>query len=162
MGVAEATADAGGDEDSHVQGHLAAEFGVAFDKLFEIYAPYELHRHEVLFANLAEVVRLEDVGVDEVGHEPGLADEILLELRDARVLLANQLDGDDLAEIADSLLGGFVDQSHAAFGQFAGEFVLKLVEDVLEGSRRHGPEKNRPGDAWQELCSNIARFLLHA
>jgi hypothetical protein len=46
-----------------------------------------------------EVVGLDDVGVDQVGDEPGFADEILLEFRDGRVLLANEFDGDHLAKL---------------------------------------------------------------
>ena len=85
------------------------------------------------------MVGLDDVGVDEIGHQPGLADEILLELRDAGIFLPNQLDGDSLAEIAGALLHRLVNQTHSAFGQLVRQLVFQLVEDVLEG--RHGSRK---------------------
>ena len=63
-------------------------------ELLEIHAVHKLHHHEMLTADKAEMVGLNDVRVDEVRDQPGLADEILLELLDARILLPNQLDGD--------------------------------------------------------------------
>ena len=54
---------------------------LAVEKLLEVHAGDELHHHEVLPADLAEVVGLDDVGMDQVGHEAGLADEAARQAR---------------------------------------------------------------------------------
>jgi hypothetical protein len=50
------------------------------------------------------------------------------------ILLADQLDGDDLPEIARAELHGLVDDAHAALGDLADHLVVQLVEDVRRGA----------------------------
>jgi hypothetical protein len=80
------------------------------------------------------MIGLDNVGVDQVGHEPGLANEVLLKLLDARILLTYQLDGNKFMEIARTVLVSLVDNSHAAFGNLPEQLVVELVENKLQGS----------------------------
>jgi hypothetical protein len=81
------------------------------------------------------MVGLDDVGMDQIGDELGLADEILDEHLLARVMGADDLDGDALGEIACAVLLGFIDNPHAALKDFADDFVAKLA---LNGEECHG------------------------
>jgi hypothetical protein len=81
------------------------------------------------------MVGLDDVRVDQIGDELGLADEILDEHLLARVMGADDLDGDALDEITRTVLLGFIDNPHAALKDFADDFVVKLA---LNGEERHG------------------------
>jgi hypothetical protein len=81
------------------------------------------------------MVGLDDVGMDQIGDELGLADEILDEHLLARVMGADDLDGDALGEIARAVLLGFIDNSHAALKDFADDFIAKLA---LNGEECHG------------------------
>jgi len=105
------------------------------------------------------VVGLDDARVDEVGHEPRLADEILLELLDRGVLLTNQLYGDDLLEIARAELVRLVHDAHAALRELTDHLVMNLVENVFNGG--HDEPHERAHDAhWQECNRDSARNLL--
>ena len=61
--------------------------------------------------------------------------EILDEHLLARVMGADDLDGDALGEIARAFLLGFIDNPHAALKDFADDFVAKLA---LNGEECHG------------------------
>ena len=93
-----------GDENGEVAGKDAFFVGELLGELFEIDAADEFHGDEEHAADFAEMVSLDDVGVDEVGDELGLADEVLDELLVARVVLADDLDGDALDEVARAVL----------------------------------------------------------
>jgi hypothetical protein len=80
------------------------------------------------------MIGLDDVRVDQIGDELGLADEILDEHLLARVMGADDLDGDALGKIARAVLLGFIDNPHAALKDFADDFVVKLA---LDGEKRH-------------------------
>jgi hypothetical protein len=82
------------------------------------------------------MVGLDDVGMDEVGHEAGLANEVVLKLLNGGILFANQLYGYDLAKVSGAELHGLIDQAHPSLRDFAGHLIVELVEDVLNG--RHG------------------------
>jgi hypothetical protein len=75
------------------------------------------------------VVGLDDVGVDEVGHQPGFADEVLLKLLDARILLPNELDGYQFAKVPCAVLEGLIHEAHAALGNLPQQLVMKFVEN---------------------------------
>jgi hypothetical protein len=136
----------------------AADGAVALEELLQVHTRDVFHHHEVLPADLAEVVGLDDVGVDEVGHEPGLADEVLLELLDRRVLLADQFDRDDLLEISGAALVGHVDDTHAALRELLDHLIVDFVEDVFDRGhvvkKRPGPQQRKFGfRLWHEYCS---------
>ena len=120
VGVGEPARHPGDDEGGQVHGHLAAELAVPLKELLDVVAADELHHHEVLAADLAQVVGLDDVRVDQVRHEPGLADEVLLELGDRGILLADQLHGYGLPELAGPQLVGLVHDPHPALGELVG------------------------------------------
>ncbi len=80
------------------------------------------------------MVGLDDVGVDEVGDELGLADEIINELLLARVVLADDLDGDAFYEVARAVLFRLVHDAHAALENLADDLVAELA---LDGEQRH-------------------------
>jgi hypothetical protein len=85
VGVGEAPGHAGRDEYSKVDGDGTVQGAVALDELLEIHAIHEFHDHEMLSPDQAEMIGLDNVRVDQVGHEPGLANEVLLKLLDARI-----------------------------------------------------------------------------
>src|ERR1041385_5937956 len=67
-------------------------------KLFEVHAANEFHCDEKHAARLAKVIRLNNVGVNQIGNELRLTDKILDELFLVGIILANDLDGDALAK----------------------------------------------------------------
>ena len=89
---------------------------------------------------LAQMIGLDDVGVDQVGDELGFADEILDEQFLVGVILADDFDGDALDEIARAVLLGFVDDAHAALKNLADDLVAKFVLDGEERHRADGAE----------------------
>jgi hypothetical protein len=82
------------------------------------------------------MIRLDDIGVDEVGDELGFADEVFDELCLVGVILPDDFDGDALDELAGAVLFGFIHDAHAAFKNFADNFVPKVVLNREQG---HGP-----------------------
>ena len=111
---------------------------MALYKLLQINAFDEFHHHEILAADLPEVISLDNVGMDQVGNESCLTDEVALELCDCRIFLPNNFYRDDLPEIAGSKLHGLVDDAHAALRDLAGHLVVEFVEDVLKFCHGNG------------------------
>ena len=101
-------------------------------ELFEVHAANQLHRDEVNARGFAEMIGLDDVGVDQVRDQLGFADEIIDELFLVGVILANDFDGDAFDEFARAVLLGFVNDAHAAFKNLADDFVAKFVLDCEE------------------------------
>lgn len=85
--------------------------------------------------------------MNEIGHQAGLADEVLLELLDGGVLLADQLYRDDLLEVARPTLKCRVDNPHAALGNLVHHLVMDLVKNVFY--RRHAAHKKAAMGCWQ-------------
>ena len=83
---------------------------------------------------LAEVVGLDDVRVNQVGDQLGLADEVLDEHLLAGEIRADDLDGHALDEIARAVLLGLKDDAHAAFKNLADNLVAKAA---LDGKKCH-------------------------
>ena len=104
---------------------LAALVGELLGELFEVHAADQFHGDEVDAVGFAEVVGLDDVGVDQVRDELGLADEILDEGLLAGVVGADDLDGDAFDEVARAVLLGLVDDAHAALENLADDFVTE-------------------------------------
>ena len=115
----------------------ATELAVAFDELLEVDATDKFHDHEVLATDVAEVVGLDDVGVDQIGDEAGFTDEILLKLFEGGVFFANEFHRDDFSEIARAELDRFVNDAHPALCDFTSHLVMEFVEDVLDGGHGH-------------------------
>ncbi len=93
------------------------------------------------------MISLDDVRVDQVGDELGLADEILDEHLLAREIGTNDLDGHALDEVARAVLLGFIDDAHAALKNFADDFVAKFALDCEQRHRRmveNWPLKSSP------------------
>jgi len=63
--------------------------------------------------------------------EPGFAYEIITEFPDSGKLLPDQFDGDFLGKLSRTPLDGFVNDTHSTFSNGPGNFVVKLVKDVL-------------------------------
>ena len=82
------------------------------------------------------MVGLNDVGVNQIGDQFGLADEVLDELFLVGIILTDHLDGDALNKFAGAQLFGFVNDPHAALKNLADDFVTKLI---LNGEQRHAP-----------------------
>ena len=120
-------------------------------ELFQVHAADQFHGDERHAVGLAEMVGLDDVRVDQVGDELGLADEIFDEHLLARVIGPDDFDGDALDEIARAVLLGFINDAHAALKNFADDFI---AEFVLDGEQRHArmvgncPAKSSLAAAW--------------
>jgi hypothetical protein len=97
---------------------------------------------------LAEMVGLDDVRVDQVGDQLGLADEILDEHLLAGEIRADDLDGHALDEVARAVLLGFIHDAHAALKNFADDFV---AEFVLDGEERHADGRKLPREVKPRL-----------
>ena len=132
--VGQAARDAAGDEHGEFLRQLAFFVGKLAGELFQIHAADQFHADEADALGLAEMVGLDDVRVDQVGDELGLADEVLDEHLLARVIRADDLDGDALDEIARAVLLGLIHDAHAALKNFADDFVAKIA---LDGEQRH-------------------------
>ena len=129
-------------------------------ELLQVDAVDQFHADEIKPARLAQMVGLDDVGMDQVRHQFGLADEILDELFLVGVILADDLHGHALDEIARAVLLGFVNDAHAALENLAHDFVAELV---LYGKQRcHAPilkhcrGKSSPG--WPMLA-DVQRIM---
>ena len=103
-------------------------------ELLQIHAADQFHADEIDAVGLAQVVGLDDVRVDQVGDELGLADEVLDEQLLAGVIRADDLDGHALDEVARAVLLGFIDDAHAALKNLADDLVAELA---LDGEQRH-------------------------
>jgi hypothetical protein len=79
-------------------------------------ALHELHGEEHLLLDAADLVDLDDVGVRELGHGPGLALHAGLVARAVVAAGAQQLEGDAAVEL---LVVGGVDDAHAALAEGA-------------------------------------------
>jgi hypothetical protein len=90
-----------------------------------------------LATDVAEVVGLDDVGVDQIGDEAGFTDEILLKLFEGGVFFADEFHRDDFSEIARAELDRFVNDAHPALCDFTSHLVMEFVEDVLDGGHGH-------------------------
>jgi hypothetical protein len=80
------------------------------------------------------MIRLNNVGVDQVGDELCLTDEIFDEHFLARVVGPDDLDCHPLDEIARTMLFSFIDDPHTALKNLADDVVTKLV---LDAEQRH-------------------------
>ncbi len=80
----------------------------------QVLAVDELHRDEVVVADLAEVVDVDDVVVIELGGELGLVDEHRDEVGAVGEVRQDLLDGDRLLEALDALHARLPDLRHAA------------------------------------------------
>ena len=134
MRVGEAAGDAAGDENGQFLGQRAAFFGQLMRELFKVHAADQFHGDERHAVRLAEMVGLDDVRMDQVGDEFGLADEVLNEHLLAREIGPYDLDGDTLDKLARAMLLGFVHDAHAALKYLADDLV---AEFVLDGKQRH-------------------------
>src|SRR4051812_1554238 len=100
------------------------------------------------------MIGLNDVGVDQVGDELGFTDKIVDELLLVRVILANDLQRDAFDEVTRAALFGLVDDTHAAFENFADDLVPKLIlngeqtsHDVMLRNRR-----TKSSLGWKNKC----------
>src|SRR5581483_11560316 len=103
-------------------------------ELFQIHAANQFHANETNAFRFAQMIRLHDVGVNQIGDEFRLADEVLDEHFLAGEIGADDFNGDALDEIARAVLLGFKDDAHAAFKNFADDFVTKFA---LNREQRH-------------------------
>ena len=130
--VGQAAGHAAGDEHGEFTRQYALFISQLPGELFEIHAADQFHGDEINAIGLAEMIGLDNVRVDQVGDELGLADEILDEHLLARVIGADDLDGNALHEIARAVLLGFINDAHAALKNFADDFVAELALDRKE------------------------------
>jgi hypothetical protein len=78
------------------------------------------------------MIRLDDVGVDEVRYQFSFADEVLDEPLLVGIGLANDFDRNSLDEILRAVLLGLIYDTHAALENFPHDIVPKLVLDAKE------------------------------
>jgi hypothetical protein len=122
--MGQAAADARDDEGGEIGGDQLPCRAVALNEVLEVDSVNILHRHIVLPADLPEMVGLHDVGVDEVGDEPGLANKVVAELLDPGVFLTDQFHRHALYKLASAILLRLIDDAHAALGNHAHELEM--------------------------------------
>ena len=127
VGVSQSARHAAGDEDGQFHRDDAPLVGHLVGELLQIDAVDQFHADEVKPARLAQMVGLDDVGVDEVGHELGLADEILDELLLAGVILPDDFHRHALDKVARAVLLGFVHHAHSPLENLADYLVAELA-----------------------------------
>jgi hypothetical protein len=136
--VGQAAAEAADDENGEIDGHPAPQQLVPRQELLQVHPVHILHHHEILAGNGAQVVGLDDVGVDEVGHQARFPHKVRLELGHGRETLLDDLDGDELAKVPHAGLVGLVDNAHPALGDLADQPVSYAVHDVALDSHPNG------------------------
>ena len=134
--VRQPAADAAGDEHGDLDRQHAVLLVQMLGELLEIHAADEFHRDEVNSLGFAQVVGLDDVRVNEVGHELGFADKILDELLLVGVALADDFDRHALDEVARPVLFGFVNDPHPALEDLPDDLVAELRVNGEERSHR--------------------------
>jgi hypothetical protein len=82
------------------------------------------------------MVGLDNVGVDQIGYELGLADEILDEYLLAGKAGPDDLDRHTLDKIPRAVLFRLINEAHAALKNLADDFVAKLALDRKERHAR--------------------------
>ena len=132
--VGQPARDAADDEDGQFLRQLAFLVGELVRELLQIHAANQFHADETNALGLAEVIGLDDVRVNQVGDELGLADEVLDEHLLAGEIRADDLDGHALDEIARAVLLGLENDAHAAFKNLADDLVTKVA---LDGEKCH-------------------------
>src|SRR5437868_4556232 len=100
MGISEAARDPADDEHRYFNGEGLLLFVELFAELFEVDAADQFHGNEENPLRFAQMIGLNDVGVNQVGDELRLSNEIIDELFLVGVILPNDLDGNSLHEIA--------------------------------------------------------------
>src|SRR5215212_9929661 len=102
------------------------------EELLEVNPSNKFHDHEILSADLPEVIGLNDVRVDQVRHQTSFADEVVLELLNRGVFLANQLYRDHLTKVSRSQLLCLVHHSHPTVGNLSRHLIMQLIENVFD------------------------------
>ena len=98
----------------------------------------------------------------KIRDQLGFADEVIDELFLVGVILANDFDGDALDEIAGAVLFGFVDDAHAAFENFADDFVAKLVLNCEQASHQvQDVEKSAGSSQARARGTNVKKILVN-
>ena len=103
-------------------------------EVFEIDAANQFHRDKTQAVRFAEMVGLDDVRMNQIGDEFGLANEIIHEHFLAAEVGPDDFDGDALDEIARAVLLRFIHDAHATLENFPGDFIAKFV---LDDEERH-------------------------
>jgi hypothetical protein len=103
-------------------------------ELLEVHPADQFHADETNAVVVTEMIGLDDVRVDQVGDELGLADEVLDEHLLAGVIRTDDLDGHALDEVARAVLLRLEHDAHAAFKNFADNFVAEIA---LDFEQRH-------------------------
>ena len=102
-------------------------------KLLQVDAPDQLHGDEIDAPRLAQVIRLDDIGMDQIRDQFRFTNKIIDKLLLAGIILPDDLDGDPLYKVARAVLFRFVHHTHAAFEYLADDFVSELAFYGKEG-----------------------------
>ena len=134
MGVREPARDAAGDEDRQFLGQLTVLIAQLPGELLKVHAPDQFHADETDAFGFAQMIGLDDIGMDQVGNELGLANEVLDEHLLAGVVGTDDLNSNAFNEVAGAMLLGFENNTHTALKNFADNLVAKVT---LNGEQRH-------------------------
>src|SRR5256885_16494180 len=104
-------------------------------ELLEGHPADKFQRNEIKAACFAKMIGLNDIRVDQVGHQPGFANEIIDELLLVRIILADDFDGNAFDEVPRAVLLGFIHNAHAALENFPHNLVPELVLDCEESHK---------------------------
>ena len=116
MRVGKSASDPRGDKNSQFLWQLSILFLKLVDELLQVRPLDQLHADEViLLLGFAEVIGLDDIGMDKIGHQLGFPDEVLNKEFLGGKALTNHLDGHPLHELIRPVLLRLIDDPHTAF-----------------------------------------------
>src|SRR5262249_46893977 len=129
MGVGQAAGHAAGNEHRQFLGQDLTLVRELVGKLLKIHSPNEFHGDKRHAVRLAQLVGLDDVGVNQVRHQLRLANEVLNEHLLAGEVWTDNFDGDAFDKITRPQLLGLVHNSHTTLKNFADDVVAEFVLD---------------------------------
>ncbi len=135
MGVCQSARHPADDEHRKIDRQLPALVLMLIEERIEIDAADQLHGDEQPSLRLSEVVGLDDVGVDQIGHQLRLANEVLGERGLPGELGPDHFHRDPLSEPVCPQLFRLIDDAHPALREFAEDLVTELM---IDGEQRHG------------------------
>src|SRR4029077_13186202 len=103
----------------------------------------------------SELVDLRDVRVDQIGHELGLADEVLEKGRLLGVIGLDELQGHAFLKSVRAVLDGLIDRTHPALAQVAQDAPGYLLLNVTFLQVGLGEESGKHADRLSDLGNGI-------
>src|ERR1051326_8083240 len=126
----ECPADAARDIGGECLGHRLPNLAMPIDDVAQRWTGYELHRDEVIAADLAQLIDLDDVAVEQVRRKLRFVDEELEELWALREMGMDDLQRDSLGESGRTELLRLIHGRHATFRDLVDELEGAVIVEM--------------------------------